>query len=218
MKKVLFLTLVLLGANTAIANSKNQNFEAALQEVQHSWAITNYAEKDLKKAEFPKLVDNAAQLVEDYPDKAEALIWLGIVKSSYAGVKGGMGALSVLKEAKKSLEQAIEIDEQALQGSAYTSLGVLYYKVPGWPISFGDDDDAEENLKKAQTINPDGIDVNFFLAEFYFENKDYDNAIKHLKLAQSAPKRPNRPLADKYRQEEVNQLLVQVHAKAKKRN
>ena len=64
-------------------------------------------------------------------------------------------------------------------------------------------------------MNPGGLDVNFFLAEYYAENKDYDLALKHLTLAKAAPKRPNRPLADKYRQEEVNQLLAQVKAEMK---
>jgi hypothetical protein len=54
------------------------------------------------------------------------------------------------------------IDPRALQGSAYTSLGSLYYQVPGWPIGFGDDKRAEAMLLKALEINPDGIDPNYF--------------------------------------------------------
>ena len=45
--------------------------------------------------------------------------------------RGGLGALSLVKDAKKALEQALEIDPRALDGSAYTSLGSLYYQVPG---------------------------------------------------------------------------------------
>lgn len=49
-----------------------------------------------------------------------------------------------MKEAKVLLEQVIEKAPETLDGSAYTSLGSLYYQVPGWPIGFGDDDKAEK--------------------------------------------------------------------------
>lgn len=76
------------------------------------------------------------------------LIWSAIIDSSWAGAKGGLGALSLVKQARSDLEKAISIDPNALQGSAWTSLGALYYQVPGWPIGFGDKNKAEEMLKK----------------------------------------------------------------------
>ena len=39
-----------------------------------------------------------------------------------------------MKEAKARLEIAIQAGSAALDGSAYTSLGSLYYQVPGWPV------------------------------------------------------------------------------------
>ena len=39
---------------------------------------------------------------------------------------------------RRALEQALAIDATALEGSAFTTLGSLYYQVPGWPIGFGD--------------------------------------------------------------------------------
>ncbi|MDA1382172.1 hypothetical protein PCI56_27515 [Plesiomonas shigelloides subsp. oncorhynchi] len=54
----------------------------------------------------------------------------------------------MVKEAKASLEKALKQNPNALDGSAYTSLGSLYYKVPGWPVGFGDDEQAERLLKK----------------------------------------------------------------------
>ena len=148
MKKALLLTIALMSSGSVFANATAQSFDEALQSVQSNWAKANYAEQDVRKAEFPALLESAEQLTKQYPDKAEAWIWHGIVQSSYAGVKGGMGALSVARNAKEALETALEIDENALDGSAHTSLGVLYFKVPGWPLSFGDDDEAEEHLKK----------------------------------------------------------------------
>ncbi|MFA3781275.1 hypothetical protein [Yersinia sp. 1652 StPb PI] len=75
--------------------------------------------------------------------RADLLIWSAIVKSSWAGEKGGLGALDLVKDAKVKLELAIKLDANALDGSAYTSLGTLYYQVLGWPIGFGDKKQAE---------------------------------------------------------------------------
>ncbi len=43
-----------------------------------------------------------------------------------------------MKEAKGLFEEVIAQEPNTLEGSALTSLGTLYYKVPGWPVAFGD--------------------------------------------------------------------------------
>ena len=53
--------------------------------------------------------------------------------------------------------------------SAYTSLGSLYYQVPGWPVGFGNKAKAEQLLKQALAINPNGIDPNFFYGDYLLE-------------------------------------------------
>jgi len=60
-------------------------------------------------------------------------------------------------------------------------------------------------------MNPEGIDINYFLAEFYFEQDKYEKAKEHLLIAQAAPQRVNRENADKFRQQEVSDLLNQVN-------
>lgn len=107
----------------------------------------------------------------------------------------------------------MKLDDKAMDGSAYTSLGTLYAKVPGWPIGFGDDDKAETMLKKALTINPTGIDSNYFYAQYLIDNNHYKEAETYLLKAQQAPARPSRPLADKGRQQEIEKSLQQVRYK-----
>ena len=81
----------------------------------------------------------------------------------------------------------------ALDGSAYTSLGSLYYQVPGWPIGFGDDAKARELLQKALALNPEGIDPNYFMGDFLYRKGDYEAARQALARALKAPPRPDRP-------------------------
>lgn len=172
--------------------------------LQHDWAKANYElTGDSQIEAFESLIDRADHAVAEYPKSAEILIWDGIIKSSYAGAKGGLGALAMAKAARKSLEAALEVDGRALQGSAYASLGTLYYKVPGWPVGFGNDKKAVQFLEKALQINPDGIDSNYFYADYLLQKKQYQEAEHYLLKAQQAAPRPNRPVADAGRQEEI---------------
>ena len=117
---------------------------------------------------------------------------------------------------KADLEQAIKLDPTALQGSAYTSLGVLYAKVPGWPIGFGDNKMAKELLLKALAQNPQGIDPNYFYADYLAGKRDWAQALRYLETAKAAPARPGREGADAGRQQEIAALLAKVQKKLKK--
>lgn len=206
-------TLLLALMLTALIQSGivHANAVNEVTKLQTRWAQVNYQlQGDAQEKAFEKLVSDADNVTHVYPDAAEAWIWNGIIKSSYAGAKGGLGALSLVKDSRAALEKALNINPDAMQGSAYTSLGTLYFKVPGWPIAFGDDDKAEELLKTALKINPDGIDSNYFYAEYLKENGDYANAKKYLLKAQKAAPRPSRPVADKGRQKQIIQLLASI--------
>lgn len=125
------------------------DLDSDLAGIQARWAEIQYQlPADKKEKAFEDLASQAQTLVDTYPDRAEPLIWQGIVLSTYAGAKGGLGALGLVKDARKSLEKALEIDPAALDGSAYTSLGSLYYQVPGWPLGFGDDDKARNTCSR----------------------------------------------------------------------
>lgn len=182
--------------------------DAGVQELQHEWEVIRYQSPTSEKlGRWERLASKAQQLVSQYPKQAEPLIWQGIVLSSWAGDKGGLGALSMVKEAKVIYEKALAINPNAMEGSAYNSLGVLYYKVPGWPIGFGNKDQARVLLEKALQINPTGIDPNFFYGEYWVEVGRPDLARVYLERALAAPPRPSRHVADTGRKEEIRALL-----------
>ena len=188
--------------------------EEDVAQVRHEWERVKYtvAPKQ-QEAEFEKLSGLAASVMEKYPNRAEPAIWRGIVEASHAGAKGGLGALTLAKNARKSLEQALTIDPRALDGAAYTSLGSLYYQVPGWPIGFGDRGKAQELLKQGLAVNPTGIDSNYFYGDFLYRSGDYQGAQQALLRALQAPRREGRALADEGRRREVNELLEKIREK-----
>jgi tetratricopeptide (TPR) repeat protein len=188
------------------------DFATELMGIQTEWARINYQvkEPDAKVAAFDQLAARAAAFTAQNPKRAEPLIWEGIVLSTAAGAKGGLGALGLAKQSRDHLEASLKIDPTALQGSAHTSLGTLYHKVPGFPVGFGSDKKAAEHLQTALQMNPDGIDANYFYAELLYDDGEYAKAKTHLEKALKAPPRPSRESADKGRRQEIEALMAKV--------
>jgi tetratricopeptide (TPR) repeat protein len=208
-----FAMFLLLGVSVVAAAQAPDAMTAseAIAVLQQEWAHTNYEQAgDAQTAAFENLVLKAQSYVQKFPDDAGVWTWSGIVKSSYAGAKGGLGALKLAKQAKSDLEKALSIDDQALSGSAYTSLGTLYYKVPGWPAGFGSNKKAEALLKQALAINPHGIDSNYFYGDYLIERKNYAEAERYLRTAMAAKPRADRPIADMGRHKEIDAALAIV--------
>ena len=184
--------------------------------IQTQWAEIKYNSPEKQQADlYQTLAQQSHKIVESNPGLAEPLIWDGIVVSSEAGARGGLGALSLCKDAKQRLEDALKINDKALNGSAYTSLATLYAKVPGWPVGFGDKAKAEDLFKKSLSINPDGIDPNFFYGEYLMDRERYAEARTHLETALKAAPRPGRELADSGRRKEITALLEKLDKEKK---
>ncbi len=199
--KTLILLFTVLGSTAVYAQSE-------LADIQNQWAVCQYqvAAKQ-KESCLEKLSTVADKASSANGSRADLLIWSAIVKSSWAGEKRGLGALDLVKDAKVKLELAIKLDANALDGSAYTSLGTLYYQVPGWPIGFGDKKQAELLLKKALQVNPTGIDPNYFYGDFLLDQGRKADAKVYLQKALTVPARSGRELADKGRHQDIQQRL-----------
>ena len=188
----------------------------ALKELQDEWARIKYQTPDeaSQGRAIERLSLRAAEFAKTYPSSPEIKVWQAIIIATKAGINGGLGALGDAKEAKALLEQVEKAAPETLDGPVFTSLASLYYKVPGWPIGFGDDEKAEAYLKKALSVNPDGIDSNFFYGDYEYEQGHYDLARRYLEKALSAAPRPGRELADLGRRKEAQDLLAKMAGKS----
>lgn len=207
------MPLALLAALALTSFAHAGTVEEDVVQLQHDWEVIRYqTPASEREKRFEALAARAHQIVETQPQRAEPLVWEGIIVSSWAGEKGGIGALGLVKRAKAIYESAIQLDGKVLDGSAYNSLGVLYYKVPGWPLGFGDKKRARELLEQALALNPKGIDPNFFYGEYLLETGHAAEAVVYLERALQAPARPGRQVADTGRREEVRALLEKAKA------
>lgn len=205
--KILAAALALAASTALWANPADD----AVVRLQRAWAQIKYQTPEAEQAAaFEKLVQEAQAATADYPQSAPLWAWSGIIRASYAGARGGLGALSVVKAARADLEHAIAIDPGALEGAALTSLGSLYYQVPGWPLSFGDSKKAEEYLRKGLRFGAQDVDANYFYADFLYQQERYAQALEYLQKALAAPADPDRPVADAGRRAEIRALMAKV--------
>ncbi len=187
--------------------------DGAVTNLEQSWAHVTF---ELPKAEqgaaYTALQARAAGLIAQYPQRAEPKVWEAIILSSHAGEHGGLAALSMARQARTLLLQAQKISPDVLHGSIFTTLGSLYYQVPGWPLGFGDKDKARAFLLQALRLNPEGIDPNYFYGDFLNRNGDRAGALAALDKALAAPPRPDQPVADKGRREQVRKLIQSIQS------
>lgn len=204
----LLLSAALLGfSGIASADELSDDISA----LAHGWAKASYQVPDAQKeAAFATLQEKAHAVSTRFAGRAEPLIWEGIITSSHAKYQSVFAAGSSAKQARDLLQSAQKIDANALDGAIYVSLGTLYYKVPGWPLSFGDKEKAGALLQKALKIAPTDIDANYFYGDYLADRGNRQQAIDYLNRALAAPPRVGREDADAGRRAEIRSLLAKL--------
>lgn len=185
-------------------------FDDELSSLQQRWAVARYqVSGDERKKQLEKLIPEADAFAKQYSDKADGYLWAGVIRGSLAEAINGLSALGVVKEAKTQLEKSIAIDSKTEDSYALGVLGLLYAKVPGWPIAFGDKKKAEELLKKGVEQSPQGMNINYLYASYLAEQKEFKKAQAFIDKASSAT--PPTP-ADMWsgRQQEIRALAEKI--------
>ena len=175
-----------------------------VSELRAAWDDANFVlQGDDQKRALLELVELCPAILKKLDGNQSALTWCGIVNSSYAGRASALSAMKYAKAARAGLEAALELPQSEMTGIASTSLGALYFKVPGWPIGFGDEDKARELLEAGLQANPEDLDANFFMADFLIEEDELEAAQTFLEKAAQAPIQSGREKAYEGRQKEI---------------
>lgn len=207
------LLLIYSGVDLAAA-SDNPALDAQILKIANGWANAKFEIQDQGKQDqvMQSLNQEAAALMASYPGRAEPMIWDGILLSERASNASPFSALGLAKRALAILQKADNVDAKALDAGAPTSLGVLYYRVPGFPLGFGDKTKARQYLEQAVRNAPEGLDAWYFYGDFLNEQGEYPQAAQALQHMLALPKHPDRPVWDKYRRIVAEQLLEKVRA------
>ncbi len=95
MKKLMYLLLTSIFLIALSSNSYSSEFDDDLLKIQQEWAHINYqVTGDKQKKALLLLIENAQSFQATYKNKAEALIWTGIVNSTHAGTRGGLVSMA----------------------------------------------------------------------------------------------------------------------------
>jgi len=208
MKKTTFVALILLSSQ-CFADS----LKSSLLSIESEWASVYYKMPKQKQIiAYPQLLNKTITLSNQYPNRAEPLFWQAVIKATYADHQDAISALESIHEARDLLLKAIKINPQTMDGSAYVTLGTLYYMAPKWPIAFGDNVKAKEMLETALKINPDGIDANYYYGDFLLSNNEIAKAKNYFEKASKAPARVDQSFADIRLKEEAKLALRKVTA------
>ena len=206
MKKTLSVVLLLLSFA-----SLADNIDKDSQRLESEWANIYYNPGTLnKKKAYSALLKRTVQLSNEHPGRAEFFFWQAVIKATNAEHQDGFTALTAINEARDLLLKAIALDPNTMAGSAFVTLGTLYYLSPGWPIAFGDTNKAEKYLKIALEINPKGIDSNYYYADFLLKQNNPSRALKYFELAVKAPIRESQRFADNQLKAEARQALSKL--------
>ncbi|WP_198243025.1 hypothetical protein [methane-oxidizing endosymbiont of Gigantopelta aegis] len=204
MIKTTYVAILLLISSTVAARP----LDDAIEKLESDWAKAYYQQThEQQKASLSALIKQAQTLSQQYPEAVEPKIWHAVLLSTQAANLPAFEALTALDNAKTLLEQSIKQNPNALAGTAFTTLGTLYFMAPPWPISFGDNEKARQMLLKGLKINPNGIDSNYFYAKFLLSQGQDQDALNYLKKALAAPLRTTQQFADSQLKQEVIAVL-----------
>jgi hypothetical protein len=193
MKKRTLLGLLALSTLLPLATAAAP-VDDAVAELQRDWEVIRYqtpaAEREKR---FEALAARAHQASERFPGRAEPLVWEGIIVSSWAGEKGGLGALSLAKQAK-AMYEAVDRDRRPARSTdrPTTAWGSCTTRCPAGRSASATRTRQRDLIQKALAINPKGIDPNFFYGEFLIETKHPEEAVTYLetRAAGAAAARP----------------------------
>lgn len=180
---VTLLSVSLLHVNIVSAQSSSEvaQFGERYAEIHSTWDDDRGREAPLEE-----LLRSAESYKAANPDSASAWIVLARVRFGYANTQGIVNGMRLMKEVRNELEQSIELDAQAEQGFGQALLGFLYVGMPPWPIGFRNKDKGADYLAGAYLLNPDGMEINYYYAQYYGSEKRYTQALLHTDQARQA--------------------------------
>ncbi len=180
--------------------------------LQQQWAQAKYqASEEKEEAALAALQEKIDISLRKNPSQPELLIMQAVVLATKADDTDGLvQGLSDVRAARTSLLRALKLLPPTEQALANTLLGMLYYKAPPPPLSFGNNKQAASYLQKALALDPNGLEDNYYEGDYLNEQNQYQQAELFLKRALNAPADPDQPAYEQGIRQEIQAVLVEV--------
>jgi hypothetical protein len=153
--------LLFVGKFISVQAAENPALNVEILRLSLDWEHVRFQidNRDEQEKQMAVLAQHAADVAQRYKNRPVAVIWVGIITGEQALLasenSSPFKALGFAKSARDILEKVEKIDSVALDAAAPTVLGVLYSRVPTFPIGFGDKSKARHGIiSKKQSRMP----------------------------------------------------------------
>jgi len=127
------------------------------------WRLPEEKEEKLKGVQVMRLC--AHKLREIAPEKTEAFFWPVFVQAVEVLTLGVLETFHRMVGIKALLDQAQTLNPTYFSSAPFWFTGRVYFKLPGFPLSIGDPEKAEQYLEEAVKRSPGFAAPYLFLAE-----------------------------------------------------
>jgi tetratricopeptide (TPR) repeat protein len=206
-------TILLVALSVCVQATENSSLKSELLRLAHDWEHVKLqvSDRDDQERQMASLAQRAGQIAKQYENVPDPIVWIGIITSEQASMANENGsptkALELAKRARDILEEVEKTNPETMDAGAPTTLGVLYDRVPGFPIGFGDKARARYYLQEAIRSAPNGLDANFYYGDFLYKHGEQAEAVRILERALTLPELSNRPIWDKSRRAAIREIL-----------
>jgi tetratricopeptide (TPR) repeat protein len=116
-------------------------------------------------------IDHSQRAIKRDASAGVAYFYKGLCLGRLGELKGIWKSLTIIKPFRENMEAAVKINPAIDSGGPHRALGRLYFKLPG--VLGGDIKKSIDHLLKAVDYGPRYWENHYFLAESYFENRQY---------------------------------------------
>ncbi len=179
MENVGYVSGIVKKLNEAIAKDPD-NVGLYVMRNEYLYLLWDIAPVD-KKIYYAKLGLRAAEeTIKKFPDHPDGWINKAIFLGVYGLSKGVLNALSVAKEMRICALKAYKMNKTYYYAQPPQILGRLYFKLPSFPVSFGDLEKARRYLYEAYRIDPTYPYTYMYIAELEAATGNIDKAKKFI--------------------------------------
>lgn len=172
-------------------NPKDDSIKAQLARVYYFIALDD-GNKEARIKKYQRAIDKAEEALALNAENIVAHFWIAAAIGKQGLDIGISKSLKNARPMKEHLDKVLAKEEAYEKGSAHRAMGRLYFKLPGWPISFGSKEKSREHLEKAVSMNPQHLGNRAFLAETLKKLGNKEEAKKHVDFILAAPVDPKK--------------------------